>query len=153
MFGDTRLPERFWSKVEPEPVNGCWIWVAAMTSGYGSIGIGSRTDGSRRRELAHRLSYKQLIGPVPEGLELDHLCRNRACVNPAHLEAVTHRENVLRGASLNAFNAKKTHCKHGHPFSPENTYVRKDTGSRMCRECLRAGWRRNYLRKKREGSR
>jgi HNH endonuclease len=92
--------------------------------------------------------YRLLVGPVPEGLELDHLCRNRACVNPAHLEPVSHRENVLRGASFAAINAVKTHCIHdGHPFDDVNTIVRPE-GRRGCRACMNAAQRR-YQRRKR----
>jgi hypothetical protein len=96
----------------------------------------------------HRAIYWQIRGPVPEGLELDHLCRNRACVNPWHLEAVTHRVNVLRGAAPVAFHAKKTHCPSGHPYSGENLYFWRGR-QRMCRACEKArtktresGWSR-----------
>lgn len=121
------LEERFWERVDKNAPNGCWVWVAGkIPAGYGSLG------GVR----AHRFAYELLVGPIPAGLELDHLCRNRACVNPAHLEPVTHHENILRGQSPAAKNAGKTHCVRGHEYSDENTYVQSD-GSRRCRKCAR----------------
>jgi hypothetical protein len=80
------------------------------------------------------VAYELAIGPIPEGLTIDHLCRNRGCVNPAHLEAVTNRTNLLRGDGIAALNARKTHCKRGHEFTPENTYVWRE-GTRACRAC------------------
>jgi hypothetical protein len=85
-------------------------------------------------KAAHRLFYEQLVGPIPDGLQLDHLCRVRHCVNPDHLEPVTQTANVLRGIGPTAVNAGKTHCVHGHPFTPDNTYINKQ-GNRHCRAC------------------
>ncbi len=121
---------------------GCWIWTGTITNvGYGIFSpIG-------RRCAAHRWSYEQLIGPIPEGLELDHLCRNRRCVNPMHLEPVTHRENIMRGTSPRAAQAKQTHCKWGHPFDEANTY-RRTNGGRGCRICQKAASRRSADRRK-----
>ncbi|MEV4271931.1 HNH endonuclease signature motif containing protein [Micromonospora aurantiaca (nom. illeg.)] len=85
---------------------------------------------------AHRIAYEMKRGPVPDGLELDHLCRNRRCVRPAHLEPVTRRTNLLRGETIPARLAERTHCRHGHEFTPENTYQWR--GSRFCRTCRAA---------------
>jgi len=123
---------------------GCWLWTAGKSAGYGR----SRYERGKTRR-AHRRVYELLIGPVPEGLELDHLCRNRACCNPWHLEPVTHRENILRGESPMALCAKKTTCVAGHPFSKHgHINVR---GDRVCLVCdaIRA---RNYRRRTREGA-
>ena len=131
-FGDPRLPERFWAKVSPVPNTGCWMWTGYCTPlGYGKAWRHPRVW------LAHRLAYHALVGAIPDGLELDHLCRAPGCVNPIHLEPVTHRENCLRGTGFSAANARKTHCIHGHEFSPTNT-LRKKGGRRLCRICRRA---------------
>jgi hypothetical protein len=117
--------DRFWSKVRED--DGCWVWTAARQSkGYGSFyvpGVG--------RLLAHRFSYEFFIAPIPSGLELDHLCRVRRCVNPWHLEPVTPRVNNQRGAK-----GQKTHCDHGHEYTPENTYRSPSHGRRSCRTCI-----------------
>ncbi len=128
-FLDPRLPDRFWDKCSPEPMSGCWLWTSNIHDGYGRI----KADGQTKQ--AHRFSYEHLVGPVPAGLQLDHLCRTRSCVNPAHLEAVTQLENARRGAFATA-----TQCKNGHPFTPENTYVFTANGRsrRCCRACNRA---------------
>lgn len=134
-FLDERLPTRFWSKCTPEPNSGCWLWTGAGSqgdTGYGRFMVGGR-DG--RLRLAHRYAYEVLVGGTP--LQLDHLCRTRRCVNPAHLEPVTCRENILRGAGLAALNAKKNFCVNGHAFDETNTRVTK-TGGRACRACARA---------------
>lgn len=123
--------ERFWSKVDTS--GDCWVWLAGRSSGgYGKF----RLSRPRRMVSAHRFSYEQVVRPIPEGLTLDHLCRNRACVNPAHLEPVSHRENILRGETLAAAQVARTHCPKGHPYDAENTY--RAGGKRYCRECGRA---------------
>jgi len=112
---------------------GCWEWLGFITlNGYGRTNF----PGVKTR-LAHRLVYELLVGPIPDGLTLDHLCRNRSCVNPAHLEPVTMKVNTLRGESFAAKNARKTHCKRGHEFTTANTYIIPSTGSRQCRPCVR----------------
>lgn len=128
-FGDPRLPPRFWDKVYPEPNTGCWLWGAATSKGYG------RYNHQRQGRWAYVVSYAELVGPVPEGLELDHLCRQPACVYPEHLEPVTHLVNVARGDAWKHWKAR-THCTHGHEFTPGNTRLRKD-GGRDCKECDR----------------
>lgn len=132
--------ERFWANVEKG--DGCWIWTAARVSqGYGAFTIG------RVQIPAHRFAYEEIVGPIPEGLFLDHLCRTPPCVNPAHLEPVTCKENILRGTAASAKNAAKTHCDHGHPFSPENTRI-TPKGHRECRTCRREITRKYLDRKK-----
>lgn len=124
---------RFARFVSVQP-NGCHQWTGAITrDGYGLF-----NDGERIRQ-AHRFAYTGAHGEVPYGLHLDHLCRNRGCVNPAHLEAVTPRENVLRGRSLAAQNAKKTHCPKGHPFDERSAKTfRSQRFQRRCLPCLAA---------------
>ncbi len=112
----------------------CWLWTGAKdTGGYGLIAY------KGRRNLKVHRAYLEAIGqPVPEGLTVDHLCRVHACCNPAHLEVVTHQENVLRGIGPTAINAAKTHCIHGHEYTPENTYSPPTRPEhRNCRECIR----------------
>lgn len=122
--------ERFWRCVDIEP-GGCWIWKAGKSRrGYGKFWHNDYTW------LVYKWAFENLVGPVPKGLTLDHLCRNRLCVNPAHLEPVSAVENVMRGTGITAVNAKKTHCSKGHPFSGYNVAFNKD-GSRRCRECAR----------------
>lgn len=126
--------DRFWEKVEPTGF--CWNWTGCVVvAGYGRFGVGNGVVAN-----AHRWAYEYLVGPIPEGADLDHLCRNRACVNPDHLEPVTRGDNVLRGFSSPAANARKTHCKNGHEFTEENTIRRR--GTRECRTCVRLADRR-----------
>jgi hypothetical protein len=132
-----RTATRFWSKVVIGGEDECWQWLAATRRGYGLFGISWRPT---RQALAHRFAYEFLVGPIPEGMTLDHLCRNRGCVNPAHLEPVTGRENTLRGNGPAGVNARKTYCERGHAYDDENTYwVKTPTGrGRKCRICERA---------------
>jgi hypothetical protein len=121
--------ERFWPKVDAE--GDCWEWTASkFFDGYGMFW---GPDGHMR---AHRFAWETLVGPIPDGLQIDHLCRNRLCCNPDHLQPTTHRVNVLRGEGPAAVNARKTHCKRNHEFTPENTAERSE-GGRRCRQCHR----------------
>lgn len=134
--------ERFWPKVDkdgPLPTvfrhrGPCWVWTGGkISTGYGLF---HPTKGTHA--LAHRYSYELMVGPIPEGLHIDHLCRNPVCVSPRHLEPVTPGENTRRGLSISTFNALKTHCPAGHAYTPENTYrsPSKPNG-RRCRQCQR----------------
>ena len=123
------VTERFWAKVNKTDT--CWLWTAGTSvEGYGRFRL---NDRSRK---AHQVSYEMHVGPIPEGKVLDHLCRVPGCVNPAHLEPVTDRENILRGTAPAAVNAAKTHCKRGHEFTDDNTYWSK--GKRSCKTCSAA---------------
>lgn len=138
MHAATPPMDRFQRKVTVE-TGGCHLWTGSLVMGYGRFRINGETVG------AHRWIYEQTIGPIPEGMSIDHLCHNsdlsctdadecrhRRCVNPDHLEAVPIGENVARGG-----NGRKTHCKRGHEFTPENTYVQPSNGGRLCRICRR----------------
>lgn len=129
----TTTEERFWPKVSKGSPEECWRWNGAENgSGYGRFHLGGRSVA------AHRVAYELMVGPISEGLVIDHLCRNPSCVNPAHLEPVTGRENTLRGMSPYAIKARWTHCKWGHEFTTENTYIAPN-GTRRCRACHRKG--------------
>lgn len=132
--------ERFWSKVEK--TEECWEWKAGKDwDGYGNFFV-SHT----RCIKAHRFAYEILVGSIPEGLTLDHLCRNRGCVNPKHLEPVTHKENILRGEGHAAHNARKTHCPNGHPLEGNNLRNSQlKVGKRTCKTCA---YERNELYQK-----
>ncbi len=130
---------RFDEKFTVDPGTGCWLWTAFTNpKGY------SRFLLHGKSELAHRVSYERHIGLIPEGLELDHLCRVPGCVNPDHLEAVTHKENVRRGNSVKVKRAK-THCPKGHLYDAENTYI-DEKGHRSCIICRRTRSREWYSR-------
>jgi hypothetical protein len=123
---------RFASKVEIDPEGGCWLWIGKLNrNGYGRF-----MHPDQRNIVAHRYAYETAVGPIRDGLQLDHLCRVRRCVNPAHLEPVTQRVNLLRGDTLTAKAAAATHCPSGHPYSGNNLYV-NPKGHRFCRECHR----------------
>jgi len=163
IFGDTRLPERFWAKVVVDTGSGCWVWMGARNSrGYGSVGWQGKS------QLAHRVAYAQLAGAIPDGLSLDHValrgCIHRSCVNPSHLEPVTYGENTMRRfgshhglcakghpmtylpsgrgqcltcrpLSERGNHALKTHCPRGHEYTTENTYLTPHKSGAIGREC------------------
>lgn len=128
---------------------GCWEWRKSINkAGYGE----SWDPNARKRVIAHRFSWQIFNGPIPEGLTIDHLCRNRKCVNPDHLEPVTNKENILRGTGPAAMNARMTHCPKGHPLNGANLMSRCD-GRRRCRTCYNAWQRANYEKNGRQYAR
>ena len=142
------LSAKFWAKVDgTRGYWECWLWTGAKGGdGYGMHGV--TEDGRRYTRQVHRLAYTLAVGEIPDGLTIDHLCRNRLCCNPNHLEVVSIRENILRGDGVAANNARKTHCPRGHEYTEENTYVYRK--KRHCRECGRRKCARDYLRRVRE---
>lgn len=138
------LEVRFWRHVEIGEPRDCWRWTGFRnTPGYGMV-LG---DNERQSHPAHRVAYELTVGPIPDGLVIDHLCRNRECVNPFHLEPVTDRINILRGEGRGARSFRRDACLYGHPYDDENT-VRTTSRARVCRVCKNATARRLRLRKK-----
>jgi hypothetical protein len=136
---DTKPVRRFMEKVDVDCDAPCWRWTGAMSRGaYGAFHYRSRLA------VAHRVAYEIFVGPIPVGLDIDHLCRNHWCVNPNHLEPVTRRINLLRGETRIAQNVAATHCPQGHEYSAANT--RRETGGRRCRMCDRLRHRTKYRR-------
>jgi len=128
----TPVAARLWAKVTKDPSpSGCWTWTGCLVRGYGQI----QGDGPERI-YTHRLAYQLLVGEIPENLVLDHICRNRACCDPSHLQAVDLRTNILRGIAPSAVNARRTVCTNGHPLRGDNLLVEPD-GHRKCRACRR----------------
>ena len=135
---------RFWNKVD---ISGgptaCWIWTKGLREGYGHFWMANKDVG------AHRVAYELEVGPIPEGLTIDHLCNNPPCVNPAHMEVVPSGVNTLRSPIAPAtINSKKTHCPNGHPYSGENLRIDLSSGFRQCRECRNRNSRKYYWRQK-----
>lgn len=124
----TPVLDRVLDKIEV--TDACWIWTGARNNrGYGQI-----RDENAQMVMAHRAVWEAVVGPIPDGLVLDHLCRVQWCVNPDHLEPVTQAENLLRGTTVNAAHASRTHCPQGHPYAPPHLIIERD-GSRKCRTC------------------
>lgn len=132
------LSVRLWGRIKRD--GECWIWKREKTQRYGTI------KHDCKLYMVHRLSYELLISKIPDGCELDHLCRNTFCINPHHLEPVTHKENILRGVGQCAINARKTHCIRGHPLSGKNLKI-TTSGSRRCRICKYVNDRKSLLKK------
>lgn len=142
-MGRPKLTEkqRFQNNIEKVEIlpSGCWLWHASiMTNGYG------RLHNGVKGVLAHRYFYEQIMGPIPEGLSLDHLCRVRNCVNPFHLEPVTCGENLRRGETFIHRQIEKTHCPKGHPYAGENLKTYKS--HRECRTCVNERKRVGYVK-------
>ena len=131
---------RFFRSVDTRVVRGCWTWKSTARNGYGRITI------HRRQVTAHRYSYEMFRGPIPRGLQLDHLCKNTLCVRPDHLEAVTQYENNMRSDSPASRHARTTHCPKGHPYDEHGKINTK--GSRECRICMRTSSREAMRRKR-----
>lgn len=136
------IEERLWSgAIEGE--RGCWVWQRSLSdTGYGRIVNNGQAVG------IHRLAYELAIGPIPEGLVIDHLCFTRSCINPEHLEPVTHKENTLRGSGVTAYNANRKYCVKGHAYDEENTHYHQ--GRRYCRICVKNTRDRMRARQRRQ---
>lgn len=141
-FGDQRLPDRFWLKVITRQ-SGCWEWLGAKYStGYGIFTL------KHKGMSAHRFAYIVTRGDIAPGIECDHLCRNRLCVNPNHIELVTGRENILRGEGTGAKFARRTHCNNGHALTGNNVRIRPNSSTRVCKTCAKQRTRPYLERRK-----
>lgn len=136
-----QIDQRFWAKIDKDGPGGCWIWLGVRASQ--GQGYGRRTINGTK-VYVHRWAYERFVGPIPDGLTIDHLCRNSLCCNPDHLEVVTGRENTLRSENPTALHARQTHCLRGHPFDDNNTYRYKNR--RICRTCAREADKRRTPR-------
>lgn len=140
-----RLDARIQSRIR-RVESGCWEWTGRLDrGGYGVIGL--YKDGGQLIRGAHRVSYELYVNEIPEGKQIDHLCRVRSCINPEHLEPVTSKENTMRSSIAPAtINSRKTHCVNGHEFTEENVYTCKE-GHRRCKSCRRERSNAHYARK------
>lgn len=131
--------ERYINRGTP---HGCWEWTGfVLSNGYGQFYYDGRRNG-----LAHRFMYETYVGPIADDNDIDHICFNRKCVNPDHLQSISHHENLRRSPTLSAINEQKTHCPQGHEYTPDNTYIRKDRPGRGCRICRSASARRGDIK-------
>lgn len=138
------MDQKFWAKVDT--TGNCWLWTGCLNNmGYGQLT--RRSAGESSRHLAHRFAYQELVGVIPEGMVLDHLCKVSACVNPSHLEPVTQAENIRRG---NACRATKTHCANGHEWADGNVYLFQRRGGieKQCRTCRNQASRKSITKTK-----
>lgn len=135
-----RIAERF----EIDAETGCYTWTSYGANGYGQITVPKSIAGKKSRRGAHRITYELVVGPVPDGLQLDHLCRNRACINPDHLEPVSLAENLHRGEGDSHRVARTGVCLRGHALTSENTMTNRRTGKRRCRCCFNRWHRERY---------
>lgn len=128
-----RVLDRIWDRIDVGDPADCWPWKLSLSpQGYGQVGWWA--DGKNHMTTAHRAAWTAENGPIPAGLFVDHLCRNRQCCNPSHMELVTNVTNILRGEGASAQNARKSHCPSGHPYDESNTYI-SPKGDRRCRTC------------------
>ena len=139
------VTQRFDHYYIPEPNSGCWLWIGTIRAGYGLFWVG------KKHVSAHRWNYENTYGPIPHGLDLDHLCRVTCCVNPQHLRIVTHQENMLCGINPPAEYAKRKACKYGHPFNSLDTWINQ-SGARICRICRNRRNRKSYWEKRARGA-
>ena len=143
-WGDSRLSDRFWSKVVPEPNSGCWLWVGSIkNNGYAQVTFKCEV------EYAHRLAYSALVGKIEDSLQIDHLCKVKCCVNPIHLEVVSQQENLRRAAAW-TYQTEKLYCPRGHAYEGKNLYTNPNRPGRACRACHATKSLARYYKRKYE---
>lgn len=143
-----KLPKRIEDKIDRNGPNGCWLWTGALfRNGYGEVHF------EKKQRLAHRVVYQLIVGPIPDDLQIDHLCRVRSCVNPSHMELVTQEVNIQRGLTGD-HQRRKTHCPKGHPYDEANTYIYpsgRRAGWRECKICRTSNMKNRPGRRKSTG--